>query len=732
MPSSISLSVALFAVVADAAPASKKQAVSALMESAKTLLQNGATPDVVEFASTTLNEITSDIIPAIEAESATDQAFVNQLHLRFQAALDALTQGNTQVFTLNQEEQSLTSQHEQCRSKIFGGDSSEEQMCINKRECETRCSILWGENYALGAIEDPNSYVSIELESVRPAHDAFQNHFCTTNGTVDETRGTSNDLMKVWLAEEVRAVAAKDAYNTCIAGCDATHDALNAKSDICNGLQGQLEAKACEHNTKIVEVMTEFYQAWSQAHSAYSCAVEEIRQLEEDRKREWTTLQVVTCLIDRIHERNGRPCDEETGTVDQQFTECEQRHTIDVCGENGNPQLCLTYEEIPPQPQDCASRTEVVGECKPVQVPQPCCGIWEGEQYDHMLTHADTADTQGKLREWPAAPFAYNNPGCNAWADCSACPHLPYPTMPTLETCPGYTTDDCMSDDEEDHPLRFPRDVDFTAAVLCCGENGACDTTESVFEGTYLQAMDTCHERNMRVCRQEEVSNCCRSTSQAVWVDIGQDQTNTHYLDSSQHGEYDDHSNALPEIYHPTQMINNWNFAEMTVNGAATTLQVGTYILFTGAGNSGLSNTSIPGWHFAGNGSRFGLLNPRSFDAAEGYHVLALNSGDDANYVWQDLLQPFTADIHIEAAVGGSSVADGGYRMGLYTQSGALVAEVSAGVNGAPNTAANGQWILTHLNVRTADHQDVVGETLQLRLKKNKSQQGFYHYIRFT
>jgi hypothetical protein len=183
----------------------------------------------------------------------------------------------------------------------------------------------------------------------------------------------------------------------------------------------------------------------------------------------------------------------------------------------------------------------------------------------------------------------------------------------------------------------------------------------------------------------------------------------------------------------PAQGINNWNFADMTVNGVATTLQDGRWIHFTDAGNSGLSNLAIPGWHFAGNGGRFGLFNPPRNDVAEGYHVLFLNAGDDANYVWQDLLQPFTADIHIEAAVGGGNGNnDGGYRMGLYTQSGALVAEVAAGVNGAPNTAADGHWILTHLDVLTADHQDVVGETLQLRLKKNKSRQGHYHYIRFT
>jgi hypothetical protein len=465
-----------------------------------------------------------------------------------------LTASNLEIAGLNQEAFTLKLQHEQCRSKTMGGDTSEEHMCINKRHCETQCSILWGEKNADDAYVNANSYASIELDYVRPAHDAFQNHFCSTNGTVDEIRGTSDSLMKTWITEENRASTAKQTYNDCIAECDASHDALNTRSAECNTIQGNLEEKTCSINTRIVEAMTSFYQEWAAAHSAYRCALEEIRQLEEDRRREWTTLQVVQCLIDRVHERNGRPCDEETGTVDVQFAECEQRHSVDVCGENGNSQLCLTYEPIPEDPPDCTSRNQTVGECKPLQVPQPCCGIWEGEQYDHLFTHDSDSTNQMKLRDWPAAPFSYDNPGCNAWAECSACDHLQYPTMPALDYCPGYTVDDCMSDDHEDHPLRYPRATDFTAAVLCCGAGGACDNSESVSVVTYQQAMDICHERDQRICRQEEVSTCCHAGNQAVWVDIARDQTNTHYLDSSQIGgldhQYSPDSSVLPDIYH--------------------------------------------------------------------------------------------------------------------------------------------------------------------------------------
>merc|ERR1712161_21317 len=120
---------------------------------------------------------------------------------------------------------------------------------------------------------------------------------------------------------------------------------LDTKSAICNANQVDLEEKSCAHASKINEVLTEYYYDQAQATSAYNCAVEEIMELERDRKREWITLQVVNCLLSNVHDLQGRPCDTETGEVDQ-----------------------------------------VVGECLPVQQPSPCTDVWDHEQYDSLLT----------------------------------------------------------------------------------------------------------------------------------------------------------------------------------------------------------------------------------------------------------------------------------------------------------------------------------------------------------
>jgi len=95
---------------------SKKPAIQALMESATTMLKNGATSAVVDFAEETLGEVSGVVIPAIINESLNDQAFIYCLHGRFETIRQTLTADNLEVYQLNSEEQTLSSQHKSCRN----------------------------------------------------------------------------------------------------------------------------------------------------------------------------------------------------------------------------------------------------------------------------------------------------------------------------------------------------------------------------------------------------------------------------------------------------------------------------------------------------------------------------------------------------------------------------------------------------------------------------------------
>ena len=142
---------------------------------------------------------------------------------------------------------------------------------------------------------------------------------------------------------------------------------LNKFYNPSNALQTNSEEKACQHAQKTSEVLNPYYNDFANAESAYHCAVQEIMELERDRKREWITLQVVNCLLERIRLQNGVPRDDANGGVTEEVGICEERRSIQVCtNEEGEPRLCLEYPAVPPHPQTCPVRDQVIGVCLPV------------------------------------------------------------------------------------------------------------------------------------------------------------------------------------------------------------------------------------------------------------------------------------------------------------------------------------------------------------------------------
>jgi len=528
MPTSLRLSALLFTMVSAMdlqkpthASASllekKKPAVANLMESAKGFLKNGATADVVEFADATLGEISAIVIPAIINESLSDQRFIDSLHSRFEDIRNALAAGNTEIFQLNAEEQAESVAHKSCRNE-------QHEACEGKRNCEMELYRKW------------TVWVT-EEEELYEIHERISAHFCPpeANGTLHSFRVQSVPWMQQYMSQKTVVEESESSYDLHVPLCRVTHTTLDQQSAICDAHQTTLEGKACAHAAKINEVLTTYYNDIAQATAAYNCAVEEIMELEADRKREWITLQVVNCLLNRVHEMNGRPCDSETGEVDDEIAHCEQGHYVDVCSaEAGEPRLCLNYPPIPPCPPPCPARDRVTGVCIAPESPTPCGGDWLRDEYEN-------------LPAVPLPPFSETNPGCNAYPECVDCPVLPTPGPIIVDSCPGYTVDGCGSDGQAgEHPLTFVRDVEGTADVRCCSiEGDVCQSQDfddgAVFETptgdlhqgcyfgvTYQEAMTVCHNAGKRICSTAEMQTCCNTgcwhNHHAIWVNIASNQ----------------------------------------------------------------------------------------------------------------------------------------------------------------------------------------------------------------
>jgi hypothetical protein len=486
------------------------------------MLKNGATPAVVDFAEETLNEVTGVVIPAIINESENDQRFIYSLHSRFQVIRDALAEDNEEVFQLNLEEQTSSGLHKTCRV-------TEGEKCEGKRDCEMELYRLW------------TSWVT-EEEELREIHGYISGHFCPpdANGTLHAFRVASVPWMQQYMAQKIVVDEAETAYDQKVPDCRITHGLLDDQSANCNHHQAQLEQKACAHAEKVREVLNTYHNDHAQAASSYNCAVEEIMQLERDRKTEWVTLQVVNCLLDRIREQNGVPCDDSNGGVTEEVGVCEERHGLAVCStEEGEPRLCLDYPPEPPHPNQCPDREELpvglhwsneLGECLPVQQNIPCTGEWHNQEY-------------AGLPPVPLPPFSETNPGCNAYPECDECEAIPEIDVTVVDSCPGYTVDGCIGNDAEEgeHPLTHLR-ASGVADVRCCSIDGDSCQSHS-FEGgvqfqtpdggahegcyfgvTYQEAMQVCHNAGMRMCSSDEMQTCCNTgcwhNHHAIWVDV--------------------------------------------------------------------------------------------------------------------------------------------------------------------------------------------------------------------
>jgi len=248
------------------------------MESAKSFLKNGATPDVVEFAEATLDEISSTVIPAIINESLSDQRFIDSLHSRFEDILVALATDNQEVYQLNLEETAASTLHKGCRD-------TEAIECTDKRECEMELYRRW------------TVWVT-EEEELREIHAQIDGHFCPpgSNGTLHAFRVAAVGPMQAYMAQKVVVDEAEVQYDIKVPECVTHHGNLDTQSATCNAAQTDLEQKACSHASKINEVLATYYNDHAQASAAYNCAIEEIMQLEKDRKREWSLSRLSTAF----------------------------------------------------------------------------------------------------------------------------------------------------------------------------------------------------------------------------------------------------------------------------------------------------------------------------------------------------------------------------------------------------------------------------------------------------
>jgi len=376
-----------------------KSATTSLMESAATMLKNGETADVVTFVTETLKEVRDSVVPAILDASNISQKGLFTTHSHFFVVQSELWKGLEDIKGHEKNEKDKSDQHKKCRKE-------EADACTKRQSCDKELYDKWLDWFG-------------KETDLSTDHGAFETYFCNNNGTEMSVRKTSKDHMVEWNTTHTSVVLAESAYTKKMKECKDYHDTLDAKTTSCNNRQGHLEKWSCSYAKTVGTVMSDFHSSWKDAVSTYDNEVNRTKHMQADRISEYKTLEVVQCLLGRVKERNGVPCDSATEEYQGEVSTCQNKSfMVDISA------LELMYPCVPPLPAMCKGRD--LTKCLPVVQPYPCGDDFKAQEYA-KLPALDVAPfgvdglTKPQEPQGPRPDQPWRNTACNDRQTCDVC-----------------------------------------------------------------------------------------------------------------------------------------------------------------------------------------------------------------------------------------------------------------------------------------------------------------------
>jgi len=516
MPTSLRLGALLFASVSadqislmqDVKKSSKRDGkhMSALMESAKGMLKNGATPDVVSFAEETLADIAGVVIPAIEHESQTQQAQVLDKFRKIRHLIheehgdlfsgETLPEWKRNILQWSNEVIAASTDHKECRDVevcLCYGDGdvpagvdvhTPAEMCTphcpEDKDCKRPCEI---ELYRLWTI-----WVGEETD-LREFHTNIHGHFCPegANGTTHAFRQASVPWMDSYMSQKVIVDAAEAAYDNFRPQCIGDHNNLDARSTQCNQLQFNLESKACSEARAVQQTLVDFEARYSSLVLEANSAVQNARTDEVMRHREYRQIRIVECLLNRIHELNGQPCDGASGEIDAEMSHCHaEGEGIEICA---HTPLLVSRLFIDPQ---LNTRYETRNEAVPlgdIMTGWVETGGYQAHDESRGLVDLDIGDTSPLIGHpgWDEAHFVQGSASqgilCIVFPESpESPPPCPTPDVEPSLPCPPPHPCDAAWTAQQISPLPVMPQPDFSASNPGCNQYPPCSACDLAYD----------------------------------------------------------------------------------------------------------------------------------------------------------------------------------------------------------------------------------------------------------
>ena len=470
----------------------RKDAATKLMETATNMMKSGVTPDVVTFIETTITEVNANVLGAIVEEHHRDQTLINNLLAQFD---DAIAIMEACAASVNQEHTDRTAAslaHRTCRS----GEALD---CARSRKCEEELEQLW-------------SIVKVEEEEMRRLHLAIHGEWCigpspphpglgdpfnwvpgayhegpetsqsihdypAVDLTTDviQFRSFSVDFFGQYMIQKPKVETAWYNYNTKLLECAEKEETLETKVEQCDTLQVTVHDQACAHASTSRACASQFGRQYHMTLVSYNQAVATITQLEYDRKREWETLHIVTCLLETVYTRvihsidSGEPCPTEESHPDQTTSEINECHII---SESMTANLTIDYGN-PPEPPDL-----------PTIVAPPCTAQYLWDEHGEFPSGVQTSHTQAIEDEGLGSYFATLS--VKGWAGCAApraCITCGDPEVPTDDSYVDNSV--CKEHQQHLHPGQLDWDsFKCLSGDECIRSSGRCNGVDNCADGS--------------------------------------------------------------------------------------------------------------------------------------------------------------------------------------------------------------------------------------------------------
>jgi len=449
--------------------ASQHDNTAKLMETATKMLKSGVTPDMVLFIQTTIDEIDQMVLPNIVHQHNLDQTLITSMHAQIQEAVDEGEVCANEVNQLRDDRVDKSLAHKGCRSV-------EGLKCAFSRRCEDELEVLW-ETVKIREQEMRRIHWAIHgewCEGNSPDHTSLADPFRWTQEEYSEGAETSQSINAYPLVDHTTDVinfrsfsvdhfgqyiiqkplveTAWSNYNFKLLECAQYDEEWGVQVTECDQKQDEVRDAACMHASENRACRHSFGRAYELHLNAYNdgalcegplCAHSEHpvspsvdppgvnsiwRQEEWDRKREWETLKIVTCLLETVYTHvihaidTGVPCSDGFDLTEEAVeSEINYCHVIE---DSLTANLTLVIPVPPPPPH------------LPPVVEHPCTAeyIWEEQGHFTDLIQASHSASlaPGNLANFFTILSSHGWAGCAAPKACIPCDGMEDSESPNL------------------------------------------------------------------------------------------------------------------------------------------------------------------------------------------------------------------------------------------------------------------------------------------------------------